>query len=119
MDHGSRIVKPMLQRAMSSRDGMSIASGSPVSRQMSNASSATLRAENAAHRLNHNAMRELLAEAASLPPETCTDTRETTARRILHDVIGVLDVGDRMLLDVRRNAVSGKSVLRQDVNRAP
>ena len=114
MDHGSQIVKPMLQRAMSSRDGMVIASGSPVSRQMSNASSATLRAENAAHRLNHNAMRELLAEAASLPPETCTDTRETTARRILHDVIGVLDVGDRMLLDVRRNAVSGKSVLRQD-----
>ena len=116
MDLGERTpLKPPLLRASSDRDGlMNLAPGSPVAtRSISNASVALLRAENAAHRLNNHAMREVLAEVAALPAESETESGETSALHILQNAVVVLDQADRMLSDV---AVAKKKYPLQNSN---
>jgi cAMP-specific phosphodiesterase 4 len=102
MDLGERLLKPPLLRASSSRDGLNLAPGSPVaaSRSFSNATAALLRAENATHRQNNHAMREVLAEVAALPAASETESGETSALHILQNAVVVLDEADRMLSDV-------------------
>ena len=102
MDLGERLLKPPLLRASSSRDGLNLAPGSPVaaSRSFSNATAALLRAENATHRQNNHAMREVLAEVAALPASSETESGETSALHILQNAVVVLDEADRMLSDV-------------------
>ena len=114
-----------VMRSASSRDGLRgrFAPGSPgVARAASaftSANAATLRAEVSAHRLNHQAMREVLREVSSLPPESSADA-DAEARRILRDAVALMTVGEKMVIDARRGASKssgGSTPSRQDSGR--
>jgi hypothetical protein len=110
-----------VMRSASSRDGLRgrFAPGSPgvaAASAFTSAAAATLRAEVSAHRLNHQAMRDVLSEVSSLPPETSADA-EAPARRILRDAVAVMAVGEQMVIDARRGASKssgGSTPSRQD-----
>ena len=95
-----------VMRSASSRDGLRgrFAPGSPgvaAASAFTSANAATLRAEVSAHRLNHQAMREVLREVSSLPPESSADA-DAEARRILRDAVALMTVGEKMVIDAAR-----------------
>ena len=106
LDRGKLVTNVM--RSASSRDGLRgrFAPGSPgvaAASAFTSANAATLRAEVSAHRLNHQAMHEVLREVSSLPPEASADA-EAPARRILRDAVALMAVGEKMVIDARRGA---------------
>ena len=113
-----------VMRSASSRDGLRgrFAPGSPgvaAASAFTSANAATLRAEVSAHRLNHQAMREVLREVSSLPPESSADA-DADARRILRDAVALMTVGEKMVIDARRGASKssgGSTPSRQDSGR--
>ena len=113
-----------VMRSASSRDGLRgrFAPGSPgvaAASAFTSANAATLRAEVSAHRLNHQAMREVLREVSSLPPESSADA-DAEARRILRDAVALMTVGEKMVIDARRGASKssgGSTPSRQDSGR--
>ena len=115
-----------VMRSASSRDGLRgrFAPGSPgvvfaAARAFTSANAATLRAEVSAHRLNHQAMREVLREVSSLPPESSADA-DAEARRILRDAVALMTVGEKLVIDARRGASKssgGSTPSRQDSGR--
>ena len=97
-----------VMRSASSRDGLRgrfspSSPGVAAASAFTSANAATLRAEVSAHRLNHQAMREVLREVSSLPPESSADA-DAEARRILRDAVALMTVGEKMVIDARRGA---------------
>ena len=110
-----------VMRSASSRDGLRgrfspSSPGVAAASAFTSANAATLRAEVSAHRLNHQAMREVLREVSSLPPESSADA-DAEARRILRDAVALMTVGEKMVIDARRGASKssgGSTPSRQD-----
>ena len=97
-----------VMRSASSRDGLRgrfspSSPGVAAASAFTSANAATLRAEVSAHRLNHQAMREVLREVSSLPPESSADA-DAEARRILRDAVALMTVGEKLVIDARRGA---------------
>ena len=119
LDRGKLVTKVM--RSASSRDGLRrrSAPGSPgvaAASAFTSANTATLRAEVSAHRLNQQAMHEVLSEVYTLPPEASADA-EAPTRRILRDAVALMDVGEKMVTDARHGAsksYGGSTPSRQD-----
>ena len=119
LDRGKLVTKVM--RSVSSRDGLRrrSAPGSPgvaAASAFTSANTATLRAEVSAHRLNQQAMHEVLSEVSTLPPEASADA-EAPTRRILRDAVALMDVGEKMVTDARHGAsksYGGSTPSRQD-----
>ena len=119
LDRGKLVTKVM--RSASSRDGLRrrSAPGSPgvaAASAFTSANTATLRAEVSAHRLNQQAMHEVLSEVSTLPPEASADA-EAPTRRILRDAVALMDVGEKMVTDARHGAsksYGGSTPSRQD-----
>ena len=119
LDRGKLVTNVM--RSASSRDGLRgrFAPGSPgvaAASAFTSANAATLRAEVSAHRLNHQAMHEVLREVSSLPPEASADA-EAPTRRILRDAVALMGVGEKMVTDARHGAsksYGGSTPSRQD-----
>ena len=119
LDRGKLVTKVM--RSASSRDGLRrrSAPGSPgvaAASAFTSAAAATLRAEVSAHRLNQQAMHEVLSEVSTLPPEASADA-EAPTRRILRDAVALMDVGEKMVTDARHGAsksYGGSTPSRQD-----
>ena len=119
LDRGKLVTKVM--RSVSSRDGLRrrSAPGSPgvaAASAFTSTNTATLRAEVSAHRLNQQAMHEVLSEVSTLPPEASADA-EAPTRRILRDAVALMDVGEKMVTDARHGAsksYGGSTPSRQD-----
>ena len=119
LDRGKLVTKVM--RSASSRDGLRrrSAPGSPgvaAASAFTSANTATLRAEVSAHRLNQQAMHEVLSEVSTLPPEASADA-EAPTRRILRDAVALMGVGEKMVTDARHGAsksYGGSTPSRQD-----